>query len=97
MVCRGGFFLKFSTGSAGPHNGVMGGTRRHFGYFVLCGAADATVYHRWSNDAGLSWSAASDVTSGSGIFAIQPSIAVHNGRAHVIWNDQAEIFYAAAQ
>lgn len=71
----------------------------HLVWFELCtdpGGDTATVFHRWSADGGRTWSDRSDVTSGAALFAIQPSVAVAGDAVHVVWNDQAEIWYATS-
>ncbi len=70
----------------------------HAVWFEICGDGSATVRHSWSNDAGVSWSGVSDVTSGSGVVAVHPHVGVHDGRVHVAWNDNAdgEIYWATS-
>ena len=71
----------------------------HLVWFELCspgGVDTATVFHRWSTDGGHTWSDRSDVTSGTATFAIQPSVAMVGDAVHVVWNDQAEIWYATS-
>ena len=73
------------------------GSAVHVVWMDVQGDTAATIRHRWSSDYGETWSSVSDVTSGSGVFAIQPSVAAWGGTAHVVWNDQAEIYYASSQ
>ncbi|MFH2007813.1 MAG: hypothetical protein ABI333_14620 [bacterium] len=68
----------------------------HVVWMDVQGDTAATISHRWSDDGGFNWSDVSDVTSGTGTFAIQPSVAYGDGRVHVVWNDQAEIWYATS-
>lgn len=71
----------------------------HLVWFELCtdAAGDtATVFHRWSADGGDTWSNRSDVTSGNALFAVHPSVAVAPDAVHVVYNDQAEIWYATS-
>lgn len=72
------------------------GTAVHVVWMELQGDTAGLIFHVWSNDLGETWSSSSDVTAGTGSFAIQPSVACRGGRVHVVWNDLAEIFYAAS-
>jgi hypothetical protein len=75
------------------------GERVHLVWFEMCpdaGGDRATVFHRWSDDGGTTWSNPSDVTSGDALFAIQPSVAMAGDRVHVLWNDRGEIWYAVS-
>jgi hypothetical protein len=69
----------------------------HVVWFEMCGDAVSTVLHTWSDDLGETWSGVSDVTSGGGVLAVHPHVALGSGRPHVVWNDNAdgEIYYAA--
>jgi hypothetical protein len=69
----------------------------HVVWFEMCGDAASTVLHTWSDDLGETWSGVSDVTSGGGVLAVHPHVALGSGRPHVVWNDNAdgEIYYAA--
>ncbi len=74
-------------------------TAVHLVWFELCpdpGGDRATVLHRWSVDGGRTWSDPSDVTSGTAQFATQPSVATDGDAVHVLYSDQAEIWYATS-
>jgi hypothetical protein len=75
------------------------GSAVHAVWFEICGDTSATIRHSWSNDAGVSWSGVSDVTSGTGVFAVHPHVGVHGGLVHVVWNDNAdgEIYFATSR
>ncbi len=72
------------------------GNEVHAVWFDICGDSEALVFHAWSNDRGSTWSDFSDVTSGTGVFAIQPYVACHEGLVHVVWTDSGEIYYTAS-
>lgn len=72
------------------------GTLVHVVWFEKCGDTASTVLHRWSEDLGETWSDVSDVTSGTGVFAIQPYVALGDGRVHVLWTDGGEIYHASS-
>ncbi len=68
-------------------------------WFEMCGDASATILGAWSGDLGATWSGPSDVTSGTGVFAVHPHVAYTDGRVHVVWNENStgEIFHAASE
>jgi hypothetical protein len=71
----------------------------HVAWFEMCGDTTSTIRHSYSLDRGATWSPVSDVTSGTGILAVHPHIAVGGGAAHVVWseNADAEIRYARSR
>lgn len=71
----------------------------HVVWFEICGETSSTVRHRWSSDLGAAWSPVSTVSPSAGAFAVHPHVAVHDGRAHVLWSDNGdgEVYYAASR
>lgn len=58
---------------------------------------DAKIVHRRLS--GGTWSDAQDISEvepGTGVFAIQPYVACHEGLVHVVWTDSGEIYYTAS-
>ena len=74
-----------------------GGDEVHVVWLEHCGDTSSAVYHSWSPDRGATWSEPADIASGTSVFAVQPSVAFHDGTAHVVWTDLGEMYYAASR
>lgn len=89
---------RHAAGCAAARPTVAGGEDQvHVVWLDHCGDTASAVYHSWSGDQGATWSAPADIASGTSVFAIQPSVAFHDGTAHVVWTDLGEMYYASSQ